>query len=520
MPRSNRYFFNGNLTQFTDRKGQVSQFIYDALDRRTESGYGDGSSTTFTYDAASRLMQVNDSASGLIRMSYDNLDRLVSEGTAQGTVNYAYDAIGRRTSMSINGLTPVAYNYDAASRLTQVAQGPRAVNLGYDASGRRTSLTYPNGTSATYSYDNASRVSEILHHGPSGTIEDLLYTYDAAGNRIDFTRNNPQAELPQEVQAAYNAANQMIHFNTDTITYDANGNLTFDGTTSYTWDARNQLIQMSSGSLFATFTYDALGRRVSKTNNGATTRYLYDGNDIIAEIQNNTISATYLRSLNIDEPFLRSSAVAEYYHTDAVRSVLSLTDQNGNIQTTYTYDPFGNTSVVGGSTNSFKYTGREDDDTGLYYYRTRYYSPFQQRFISEDKLLQPYAVIKGCCPSCLAAVGEVRIPSLALASPALLNAYSYVGNNPITLIDPFGLIGNDGGSGSGAGGGGGGGGSGGRKDYKNCQSIAGSFGVMCTISCFAGFISLPPPANIIFLGTCSTACATITFMTRIECSRY
>jgi len=93
--------------------------------------------------------------------------------------------------------------------LTQVAQGPNAVNLGYDNAGRRTSLTYPNGTSATYSYDNASRLSEILHQGPSGVIEDLLYTYDGAGNRIDFTRNNPQAELPQEVQAAYNAANQM-----------------------------------------------------------------------------------------------------------------------------------------------------------------------------------------------------------------------------------------------------------------------------------------------------------------------
>jgi len=213
----------------------------DARSERIESDYADGSATTFTYDSVSRLLQVNDSVSGLIQMGYDNLDRLTQELTPQGVVTYAYDAIGRRTSMTANGLAPVNYQYDAASRLTQVAQGPRAVNLGYDAAGRRTSLTYPNSTAANYFYDNASRLTELLHQGPSGVIEDLLYTYDASGNRVSFDRTSPQAELPQAVQAAYNAANQMTHFNTDTLTYDANGNLTFDGTTTYTWDARNRL---------------------------------------------------------------------------------------------------------------------------------------------------------------------------------------------------------------------------------------------------------------------------------------
>jgi hypothetical protein len=58
-------------------------------------------------------------------------------------------------------------------------------------------LTYPNGNSAHYFYDNARRLSEIFHQGPNGTIEDLLYTYDAAGNRISFDITSPQADLPE-----------------------------------------------------------------------------------------------------------------------------------------------------------------------------------------------------------------------------------------------------------------------------------------------------------------------------------
>ncbi|MDA2910141.1 hypothetical protein MYX04_04300 [Nitrospiraceae bacterium AH_259_D15_M11_P09] len=116
-------------------------------------------------------------------------------------------------------------------------------------------------------------------------------SYDAAGNRISFTRANGTAtDLPDAVQAAYDAANEQIQFNslTPNLTYDANGNLTVQtdltGTTTYTWDARNRLVGISGPGLFAGFTYDALGRRVSKTINGITTDYQYDGNDIVAEI--------------------------------------------------------------------------------------------------------------------------------------------------------------------------------------------------------------------------------------------
>jgi RHS repeat-associated protein len=421
LSRAESYVYDpmGNLTQFTDRKGQVATFTYDGLNRRTQASYADGSRVDSVYDAAGRLTHLSDSLSGAINFTYDNLDRLIQEITAQGAVSYAYDVLGRRTSMAVNGQAPVNYGYDPASRLTQVAQASQIVGLGYDSLGRRTSLTYPNGTTTSYTYDAASYLTRILHQGPTAVVEDITYSYDAAGNRISFGRSGPQAALPAAVQAAYDAANQQIQFTSGTpnLTYDANGNLISQtdasGTTTYGWDARNRLAGLSGPNISATFVYDALGRRVSKTISGDRTEYQYDGNDIIAEIANGAVAATYLRSLNIDEPFVRQSTSTEFYHADALGSVLVSTDHSATIQTTYAYEPFGKTTSAGApSTNPFQYTGRENDGSGLYYYRGRYYHTTLHRFINED----PLKVLR---------VG---------------NLYQYAANSPSMFVDPSGLL--------------------------------------------------------------------------------
>ena len=215
------------------------------------------------------------------------------------------------------------------------------------------------------------------------------------------------------------AANELVQFNSSTpnLTYDANGNLVSQtnasGTTTYMWDARNRLTGLSGPGVSASFTYDALGRRINKTVNGVKTDYLYDGNDIVAEIGGGAVSATYLRSLNVDEPFVRQGSVSEYYHTDVLGSVLALSDGSGTVQTTYRYDPFGNTTVTGSSSNVFQYTGREADGTGLLFYRARFYSPTLQRFISED----PLEFLAGD-----------------------FNLYVYAGNSPLNFVDPDGEI--------------------------------------------------------------------------------
>jgi YD repeat-containing protein len=133
----------GNLVSTTDRKGQTSTFEYDALNRRVRSTFADGSVATFTYDAAGRLIQADDTADPHrpILLTYDPLDRLVTETTTLGTVAYTYDPLGRRTQMTVSGQPPVTYTYDAASRVRTITQEPLApVAIEYDAAVSRTGV--------------------------------------------------------------------------------------------------------------------------------------------------------------------------------------------------------------------------------------------------------------------------------------------------------------------------------------------------------------------------------------------
>ncbi|HET8671372.1 MAG TPA: RHS repeat-associated core domain-containing protein, partial [Candidatus Saccharimonadales bacterium] len=218
--------------------------------------------------------------------------------------------------------------------------------------------------------------------------------------------------LPQPLSSAtYNANNQQTQRGTATLTYDASGNLTNDGANTYSWDARNQLVGIS-GAVSASFQYDAFGRRVRKTINGATTDYLYDGGNIVQEKVGGTPTANMLAG-DVDEIFSRTeSAGTQSLVVDGLGSTLALLDSAAATQTEYTYEPFGSTTTSGSlSTNSSQYTNRENDGTGLYYYRARYYSRGMQRFISEDPI-----DFEG---------GDT-------------NLYAYVSNSPCNATDPSG----------------------------------------------------------------------------------
>ena len=376
-----QYDPDGDLTQFTDRRGIVTKYSYDALNRRIQASFGSSETIGYSYDAAGRMIQAKDSITGAVVRAYDGLDRLVLESTPQGSIGYGYDAAGRRTGMTVTGQQPMAYSYDDANRLLQIAQGSSGVSFSYDSDGRRTSLTLPNGVTMTYSYDTASQLTGINY----GSLGSLTYSYDLAGRRTNIGGSFARTGMPAALTgASYNADNQLTRFGSSNLTYDANGTLTSDGTNTYTWSARNQLISISGG-VAANFQYDALGRRVSKTVVG-TTQYLYDGVNPIEELSGTTVTANLLTGLGVDEYFQRTDANGPAdFLTDALGSTVALTGATGASLASYTYEPFGNTALANGtSTNSYQFTGRENDATGLYYYRARYYSSGLQRFISED----------------------------------------------------------------------------------------------------------------------------------------
>ncbi len=415
---SYRYDLDGNLVQFTDRRGKVTTLQYDALNRLTLTGFGPQfgppyeSTITYSYDAGSRLIQALDSVTGTITRSYDGLNRLTSEVSPRGSVSYAYDAAGRRTNMSVSGQTAVTYSFDNANRLTQISQGSTIVQFGYDNDSRRTSLTLPNGVTLNYGYDAASQLTGISYTLGSNTLGNLTYAYDLAGRRTVVGGSYARTGTPQAASSAtYNVNNQLTQWKGASLTYDANGNLTGDGTNTYTWNARNQLVAISGGAS-ASFQYDPFGRRMSKTT-GGTTQYLYDGANPIQEISGTTASANLLTG-GVDEYFQRTdSAGARNFLTDALGSTLALTDSTGTLQTSYTFEPFGNATATGtATTNSFAYTGRELDATGLYFYRARYYNPQIGRFISEDPI----------------------------GFNDDINLYAYVSNSPANSKDSTGLI--------------------------------------------------------------------------------
>lgn len=394
MGQSESWTYNGlgQVLSHTDRKGQVTDISYDALNRRSLVSYADGSGLQASYDAGNRLTRLVDSSSGTLSWGYDGLDRVTSTNSPQGSISYTYDAAGRRTSMTPAAQATANYSYDNANRLTAISQGSETVQLAYDADNRRTTLTLPNGITVNYGYDTASELTGLTYdQGNGSTLGNLTYTYDADGRIVSKGGSFATDVLPTATTqaATFDLNDRETSFNGQALTYDADGNLTSDGTNTYQWNARNQLTQVSqNGVAQLTYAYDALGRRVSKAVQGGTaTQFLYDGDNISQETQGSTVNPI-LVGPGIDERFARNDVTGRtYFLTDLLSSTIALTDATGAIKQQYSYDPYGNVTpsdTTTGFTNPYQYIGHEADSAGLYYYRARYYSPVVGGFISED----------------------------------------------------------------------------------------------------------------------------------------
>jgi YD repeat-containing protein len=231
-------------------------------------------------------------------------------------------------------------------------------------------------------------------------IGNLTYRYDADGRVVERAGSLAQTLTPNAVSGdQFNGGNEMTAFGRQTLSYDANGNLTADANNAYTWDARNHLTTITGilpSTTSACFEYDALGRRVQKTINGTSTALLYDGLNPVQELTpaalgQYVVNANNLTGLGIDEYFQRTDSVngPQTFISDFLNTTIALTNSSGSVTTSYSYEPFGNVSVSNPSLtdpNPFQFTGRENDALGLNFYRARYYYPGMQRFVSQDPL--------------------------------------------------------------------------------------------------------------------------------------
>ncbi|MCW0410837.1 RHS repeat-associated core domain-containing protein [Xanthomonas sacchari] len=285
----------------------------------------------------------------------------------------------------------------------------------YDAADRLTETTLPNGVKTGYAYNTANQTTGIAWLKPDGTaLGEIGYGYDQVGRLVAQTGSFAPQALPAARSGSFDDNNRQTQADGQTLSYDANGNLRSDGVCTYIWNARDQLVEIKQGTAsIASFGYDPLGRRVSKTEGGQTVSYMYDGLDAVQETQGGAVNPI-LTGLGIDERYARNEASGRaYFLSDALGSTRALTNASGALIQRYDYTPYGQTSQASaGASNPYQYTGRERDASGFYYYRARYYRPNLGQFVSQD----PIGLVAGA------------------------NAYAYVHGSPLMYGDPLGLF--------------------------------------------------------------------------------
>jgi RHS repeat-associated protein len=417
----NAYDYDGALRLEAITRGpNVFSFDYDLASRRTSMIYPNGITTTYAYDTESRL------------------ERLTAKlGTTVVTdFQYTYNAVGNRTQKATPDLTET-YEYDRADQLAEVLRtgtGANRWNYAYDPAGNRTTEQVGDAPLQA-SFDNMNRLLSTSAGGAlafKGTLnEPGTVTIQGEAATVDSTNafqgavqsssgTNTVTVVATDAASNTRTNTYEVEVSGDGVTYDydAAGNRIEkdDGTDTWTyeWNAENKLKKvLKNAATIATFAYDPAGRRVEKVAGGTTTTFTYDAEDILREVAGAT-TIYYVHGPGIDEPLAKEvSGSSTYYHADALGSVLKMTNASGSVTHEYRYDAYGGIEA-GSAQGGFSFTGREwDPESGLFYYRARYFDPTIGRFISEDPI-----GLKGG-----------------------INIYRYANNNPVFYIDPSGELG-------------------------------------------------------------------------------
>lgn len=421
------------------RDGQTTTMHYDGIGRLSSTTGAIAQSFTYDNFGQTKTHTQNGFTETYI---YDTAGLLLSDAQPAGTVTYTYDAYGKRNRMTYPDGFYVTYNYwaDDSGWFIRDNAGLYILRHEFDNYGRLKTKKLGNGTpypvQLTPGYDARSRMTTLttnLSTTAATTAYDVTSTFGyTEADQID-TRgiNKAVYEMPAPAIGTTNyTINGLNQIATKTgasssFTYDARGNLKSDGsTTTYSYNASNLLTSVVSGSATTNLSYDAGNRlyRMVKTGSAAT-RFLYDGQDMIAEYNDaGTVLRRYVHGFSVDEPIVfysgtgTTDANRHYLVQDERGSIIAVTNSTGDITTSDTntgtnaYDAYGLPDA--GNVGRFQYTGQTWlPEVSLYYYKARMYSPSLGRFLQTD----PIGYGDG------------------------MNMYAYVHGDPINGRDPTGL---------------------------------------------------------------------------------
>jgi RHS repeat-associated protein len=399
--------------------------------------------------------------------AYDAVNRLKTVTRSADTFSYNYDLAGNVTRRTCPDGTITDYTYDADARLATVANGGQTTSYAYDVAGNLATTTLPagNGHVEERSYDRAGRLTRVKNVKGANTLVDVTstldpvgnptqvvragsaagtttyaydardrltevcfqascvgpgdpfirWTYDAVGNRLTEARPSGTTNY------TYNASDQLIQAGSTTYAYDENGNETGAGARTFVYDLANRLASTTSGGATTAYSYDGDGRRIQATSGSLVTKFLWDPNHALAQLalERDGAGALVRRYIyGARRISMTSGGSAFYYHHDSLNSVANLTSSTGTNQWTYEYEPFGATrsetqADPSAPVNPLRFSGEYMDATGLYHLRARQYDPSVGRFLSRDPLDTP-----------------VSEPHVA--------AYAYAADRPTVLVDPSG----------------------------------------------------------------------------------
>ncbi|WP_201319379.1 S8 family serine peptidase [Paenibacillus sp. EPM92] len=419
------YDANGNLTKQVDRKGQIQTFAYNNRNFLTSSVTGQ-EAVSYTYDTAGRRLSMVD-GTGTTSYAHEPMTKQLKTVTYPDgkKLNYQYNAQGSRTQMTDPFGFTTAYGYDNRNRLTGVgaSSGNWDAIYTYKKNNLVSTIMQGNAINSTFGYDgfNLTSLTETKLNGAA--VNSFSYKYDNNYNQTSKTENGTANSFTYDKLNRIETSTQFI----EQYSYDSRGNrLMYTGNApnllaaSYTYDDRNRLTRVVTGDgKNVTYRYNGDGLLYERMENGVTTRYYYDGLNIIAEgtVTNGTVTlkARYERGRGLVAR-IDASGNKQYYLHNGHGDVVGLTDASGNILNQYTYDMWGNPITAHETIEQpFRYSGEYwDSSTGLQYLRARWYDPSIGRFINEDSY-----------------EGEIN-------NPLSMNLYTYGWNNPLRYTDPTG----------------------------------------------------------------------------------